>query len=235
MPELYEPRGGDPVSASQQAELVRLAKRKFSGPGVLETPDGVHFREQARIRPITVVVVKEPVEEDKTLIVRKVAEKKDPPEDVGQYELVSDRFEAWPDFGRTAIEYKDFYIGIFKTLEIGTVFLQARRVRSIWKVEFPAGVGDGAIKFAVVTSLTGDIDILKVKYVDNNGNSVGEDESAFVWPNMKNTDWKTFIGTNIVIPVVIRKGIPYAMQLPRWEMMLPPSGLVIGSCPFTEA
>lgn len=229
MTELYDPLKGEPTSASQQQELTRLARRKITGPHVLETPDGIHFRPPVSIKPITVVVVVKPTAAVKTLKVRKVAEKKDPPEIDGDYGWADDPFDAWPDYGRKAVEYAEFYLADQEALGIDTKFLRARRVRSIWKAEHP-GMGV-SIRPAVVTSLATE-GTLNVKYLDAEGELSEEPEPVLVWFNMTSEDWATFVGTDIVIPVMMLFGLPHAMQLPRWDMMLPPGGVQIGDCRF---
>ena len=95
------------------------------------------------------------------------------------------------------------------------------------------GAGGDQISLAIISSLAqDDPDVLFVKYLDENGDPAAEAESVMIWPNMADTDWETFIGTDIVVPVVKYLDVPYVMQLPRWEMTLPPPGIVIGGCPF---
>lgn len=86
------------------------------------------------------------------------------------------------------------------------------------------------IAFAVVDSLAEEEDVLFVKYLDQDNIPASQAESAMVWPNMINTDWRTFVDTDIVVPVVLSNGIPYVMQLPRWYMRDDPSGIPGGDC-----
>lgn len=101
------------------------------------------------------------------------------------------------------------------------------------RVKAPVARQAMGISFAVVTALAADdSEVLFVRYLDDNDEPAGESQSVFAWPKMSNRDWETFVGTDIVVPVVLRNGLPYVMQLPRWEMRSPPEGLVIGSCQF---
>lgn len=95
------------------------------------------------------------------------------------------------------------------------------------------GIG-AAIQFAIVESLGDTVDTLFVKFRREDGTFATEGVAVFVWPNMVNTDWDTFIGTQIVIPIVTVDGVPYATQLPRWEMVVSSAGYAIGDCPFVE-
>ena len=133
MTRLPNVRPGDPILARHQNELIRNARRKITGPHVMETIDGVHIRSPRTSKPITVVLVEAPTSTDETLMVRRVREINDPPVPAGTYEWDSEPFEAYPDFGHTAEDYADFVLD--GVLDIDTKFLKARRVRGVWKVE----------------------------------------------------------------------------------------------------
>lgn len=88
------------------------------------------------------------------------------------------------------------------------------------------------IAFAIVNSLSSDPDVLFVRYLDESGEPSGDAESVMVWPNMTNADFQAFMDTDVVLPIVTVNAIPYAMQLPRWDIDTPPSNAPSGDCDF---
>lgn len=94
--------------------------------------------------------------------------------------------------------------------------------------------GAGLIRLAKVAAFAEPpaLDILFVNYRMSNGEFDAETSPAFVWPGTTQDDFRTFLGTTIVVPVVLVDGVAYVMQLPRWWMITPPSGTPIGDCAF---
>lgn len=90
--------------------------------------------------------------------------------------------------------------------------------------------GPAGISFAMVESLSDDVDVVFIRYLDISGNPSSDPTPVMVWPRMTNVDWTTFVGTDIVIPVVQVHGLPYLMQLPRWYMRDDPGGMPGGDC-----
>lgn len=150
LPNVYP---GDPILARHQRELIRSARRKITGPNVIETIDGFHIRGPKVSRPITVVLVEAPASDAETLMVRRVREINDPPVPAGTYEWDGEPFEAYPDFGHTAEDYADFVLD--GDLDINAMFHKAYRSRGVWRVEF---AGEGGIKqrFVAVVEVRAD-------------------------------------------------------------------------------
>lgn len=220
MTELYEPMEGDFISASQQQELVRQARRKIVGPGVTTTSEGIHIREPKRISAITVVVVSRQSQNEnsgdysfKVRRVRNVWSNTDPPSLLpGRYEWDGEPFDAYSDYGYEPIEYEPYYWDIDEDgiPDSRAVFFRTRFEQGAWIVDMVSGAVR-ADKLVVIRAYGNDdegrpselSESLFVQEVHKKYDAwhkwtgewtvVGEPVEVDVWGNMKAGDFAPFI------------------------------------------
>lgn len=243
---------GDKLSAVHATEFARAAQRTGNvsvdpalGFDVQFDAQGLRFvRKQGRDlrqpRDITVVVTKEPADTDIKLTVRRVRHTDIPPkqcegdiEVVCRYEWASDDFEAYPDFGFRAIDYKvHFWDPVTDGLPmLDTMFLKARHERNVWHVEKSA---EGASGVEIVALVGASQTQLFAKTVERNEDGdptiVGDLFVVWPWPWLETADYSEFLHQEIAIPVFTIDGTKYAVQQPTWEIIRPSGQLRHGNC-----
>lgn len=96
----------------------------------------------------------------------------------------------------------------------------------------PAAAATG-IRFGTITSFATDPDMVFVQYkkmTDGLLVNDGDPKAAVIWPNTRQSDYASFVGTNIVVPVLTVGGMPYVQQLPRWDIRTPDENDPRGEC-----
>lgn len=91
------------------------------------------------------------------------------------------------------------------------------------------------VRFGIITALSSEPDAVTVQMLKmNDGVQVndGEPVAILVWPNTVPNDYASFIGTNIVVPVMDAGEANYVMQLPRWDIRQPSPNDPRGECPI---
>lgn len=212
MSETRDPREaspGDFIEAAEWNRMRRLARRRVTGVNVLETLDGFHIRNPARLRGRTVVLVRDPVADDTVLWVRHVKYAKESEPAAGAYTWNGETFSAYPEFGFEIVRYGQFYwrppehqAGLpagdvwDPPPDIDTKFLSVRFRGGVWIADHPPDLG---IKFGVVTEVDGDLaSVIGVREVAPVADTldefefIGQPEPVRCWPNFRSRHYHAF-------------------------------------------
>ena len=159
------------------------------------------------------------------------------------YELTGDIFDAFPDFGWRAEDYRD---DVFDpetgTLDESTAFLRAYMEESTWRLQKPKAAG-GAFAFAIPIDTPGFTDASTtlmvqplrsddgVEFVDE-----GDPIEVFVWPRTRGRHYRKMIEMqqSPVIRIEKHGGDWYARQMWPWTTRTPDPALEAGDCPLGE-
>lgn len=210
-----------------------LAKMTIEGFDRQSTGGRVSFARKGGPLPtvyedLFVVVVRDPVAADKTLLVREVrysalvakpCTEADP--STCFYEWYGEDFDAYPLPGKKITEYSDLYQSATDPLNNDTPVVKCIRNHNTWVVEpRPVAEGGGGIRPAKVVSAAGTASTIVVQPVKRSGASWVNDGGQItvpLWGGQQGQDFATLVqngpdATADYIPLVQFEGEWYAMQ-----------------------
>lgn len=241
------------VSAEQWNLMVRLLKRKVTGPDVTELSTGWHISRppipRQKIKLITAVVTVLPTVNDESLTVRRVRYTDDPPI-VGEYEWDDIDFEAFPDYGASILDYEAFYWSPDEdgNPTLDTPFILTRSEYNVWLALLDQrmerfviarrfGSNDAGSHFMVIQELA------PTRGVPWDGlfRTVGTVKTINVWPTMKAGDFTPFLweaddlsDEMTVLPLTWWRGGWWLKQRPKWPVSARKGPLKVVDCTGVE-
>ena len=132
------------------------------GVSIVELPGAVEAEEAFDVTALTV----RPTESDTTLTVRKLQYAGNPPVQ-GEYVWVDQPFIAFPDFGKTAVDYADLFKALGAAPVAGDNFLRVFKDRGDPIVEFPAAEVETVVLRVKPVAEDTVLRVRKVRFVDS--------------------------------------------------------------------
>jgi hypothetical protein len=237
-------------------QMASVANTTVEGYTRIESGGGVAFGEGAKrilpayIAPKTIVIIKNPVATESTLLVREAKYTNIPPQkctgadpNVCYYEWVYPDFEVYPPLGKEAIDYDgDEWTTqipdnpLTKVVEgglapptIDTVFHRCHREHEVWVLDLQAGGGGGGIRPARVLSVgTSTVNVQPYKRSGTAWVTDGASKNVFLWGDQTGSDFTTLIGD--MIPLIVLGGEEYALQYFWMFTKTPSAGITRGDC-----